>query len=108
MSNNEMNGMNGEVGVRLLTLEGCDYCNWLKSELDGQGISYTNIDARMFSDFSDEVEKKFKTESYPIVFIDLGSKVVIIVPETSLEESDTLRIFNSIPELTGMIKSYIK
>lgn len=101
-------GMNGEVGVRILTLSDCDYCIWLKNELDANEISYTNIDAEVFSDFSDEIEEKFKTESYPMVFIDLGSKIIVLVGETNLETSETLRTFDSIPELIGIIKSYIK
>lgn len=102
MSNNKR-----EVGVRLLTLRDCDYCTWLKSELDGCGIAYTNIDANEFIDFANEIEDKFKTEYYPIVFIDLGEQVVTIVAETKLEISETLRTFTTIPELVGMIKKYI-
>ena len=105
MSNN---GMNGEVGVRILTLSDCSYCKWLKSELDAAGISYVNIDADIFSDFADSLENKFGTEHYPMVFIDLGPKVIAILPETNLEISDTLRTFDTIPELIGIIKSYIK
>ena len=101
-------GMNGEVGVRIVTLSDCDYCMWLKSELDGCGINYTNIDAEMFNDFSDEIENRLKTEIYPMVFIDLGSNVIALVGETSLETNETLRTFNTIPELIGIIKSYIK
>lgn len=96
-----------EVGVRLLTLSDCDYCTWLKSELDGCGIAYTNIDVDQFSDFADQIEDKFKTESYPIVFIDLGTTVVTIIPETKLDTSDTLRTFDNIPELVNIIKEYI-
>jgi glutaredoxin len=97
-----------EVGaVRLLTLSDCDYCTWLKSELDGCEIAYTNIDANTFSDFADEIENKFKTDTYPIVFIDLGIKVVTIVSETELETSDTLRTFDTIPQLVSIIKQYI-
>ena len=96
-----------ELGVRLLTLSDCDYCNWLKSELDAEGISYDNIDANKFSDFADQVEQKFKTEAYPIVFIDIGVKIITIVPETELETSDTLLTFDTIPQLVGIIKKYI-
>jgi len=96
------------VKVRVLTLSDCDYCNWLKSELSNEGITYNNIDAEHFSDFSDKVEEKFNTKSYPIVFIDIQDKLITIVPETSLELTDTLRTFNTIPELIGIIKSYIK
>jgi len=99
-----------EVGgkVRVLTLSDCDYCSWLKSELNIEGIPYVNIDADMFNDFSVSVEKKFQTEYYPIVFIDIGDKVITILSETKLETSETLRTFNTIPELIGIIKSYIK
>lgn len=104
--NNE--GRNGEVGVRILTLSDCDYCIWLKNELDANEISYTNIDAEVFSDFSDEIENKLKTDTYPMVFIDLGPNVIALVGETDLETNETLRTFDSIPELIGIIKSYIK
>jgi glutaredoxin len=99
-----------EVGgkVRVLTLSDCDYCSWLKSELDIEGITYTNIDANTFSDFANMVEDKFQTKYYPIVFIDIGDKVITILSETKLETSETLRTFNTIPELVGIIKSYIK
>ena len=102
-----MSNENEKVGVRLLTLGDCDYYTWLKSELDGCGIAYTNIDADQFSDFADQIEDKFKTEVYPIVFIDLGDKVITIVPETKLDTSVTLRTFNTIPELVNIIKEYI-
>ena len=101
-------GMNGEVGVRIVTLSDCDYCKWLKSELDAAGISYVNIDADIFSDFADSIEDKLKTESYPMVFIDLGPNVIALVGETDLETNETLRTFDTIPELIGVIKSYIK
>ena len=102
------NEREGEIGVRLLTLDNCDYCKWLKSELDAEGITYTDIDANIFDDFSTQVENKFKTDSYPIVFIDLGPTIVTILAETSLDTSDTLRTFDTIPHLVGIIKSYIK
>jgi len=97
----------GEVGVRIMTLSWCDICQWLKSELDGCGIAYTNIDADQFSDFADKIEEKFKTEAYPIVFIEHNDKVITIVSETSLDTSDELLTFDSIPELVGIIKKYI-
>jgi glutaredoxin len=97
----------GEIRIRLLTLNWCDYCMWLKSELDEQGIAYDDIDADKFSDFADQIEQKFKTEDYPIVFIDLGDKVITIMPKTELETSDTLLTFDTIPQLVGIIKKYI-
>jgi glutaredoxin len=98
----------GRVRVRLLTLNECDYCSWLKSELDGEGIVYQNIDAEQFLSFAEEVEEKFKTTSYPIVFITSQDYTLTIVPETNLETSETLRTFDSIPELIGIIKNYLK
>jgi glutaredoxin len=94
--------------VRLLTLEWCDVCMWLKSELNAAGISYDEINAEIFNDFSDEIEDKFKTSSYPIVFLDLGDKVITIVPETDLDTTDTLRTFDTVPQLVSMIKQIIK
>jgi glutaredoxin len=105
MSNDEMKE---EIGIRIVTLEDCDYCKWLKDELDGCGINYTNIDAIEFNDFSNSIENRFKTKTYPIVFIDLGLKVIALVGETSLEMNETLRTFDTIPHLVGIIKSYIK
>jgi hypothetical protein len=104
---NENRNENEKVGIRLLTLSGCDYCDWLKSELDGCGITYDNIDADQFSDFADKIEDKFQTESYPIVFLETKDKVITIVPETKLETSDTLLTFNTIPQLVGIIKKHI-
>jgi glutaredoxin len=101
-------GMNGEVGVRIVTLSDCDYCIWLKNELDGCGINYTNIDVDMFKDFVDALMDKLKTDGLPLVIIDLGPKIISIVGGTELEESETLRTFESIPHLVGIIKSYIK
>ena len=101
-------GKKEEVGVRLLTLSDCDYCNWLKSELDEEGIIYTNINANEYDDFPTAIEQKFKTDTYPIVFIDLGLTVITIVGETSLETSNTIRTFDTIPQLVGIIKQYIK
>ena len=97
-----------EVGIKLLTLSWCDYCTWLKSELDAEGIAYDNIDAEKFPKFADEIEEKLKTDDYPIVFLDLGDKIITFVSETELETSDTLRTFDSIPELVGIIKKYLK
>ena len=101
-------GKKEEVGVRLLTLRDCDYCSWLKSELDEEGITYVDIDANEHDNFSTLIEKKFKTETYPITFIDLGSTVITIVGTTELETSDTLHTFTTIPHLVSIIKQYIK
>lgn len=111
ITNDEMkgnDGMNGGIGVRLLTLEWCDTCQWLKSELNAAGISYVDIDAEKHSDFSDEIEDKFKTYTYPIVFLDLGDKVITILPETDLAPTDTIRTFDTVPQLVGIIKQFIK
>lgn len=97
-----------EVEIRIMTLSWCDICTWLKSELDEIGITYTNIDAEQFSDFADKVEEKFKTEAYPIVFIEHGDKVTTIVSETSLDTSDELLTFDNVPHLVSIIKTYIK
>jgi glutaredoxin len=101
-------GMNGEVGVRVLTLSDCDYCIWLKSELDSCGIAYVDIDANKFDDFSDKVEQEYKTNRYPIVFIETKHDTIIILGETELATTDKLRTFDTIPELVSMIKKYIK
>lgn len=101
-------GMNGEVGVRVLTLSDCDYCMWLKSELDSCGIAYVDIDANKFDDFSDKVEQEYKTNRYPIVFIETKQDTIVILGETELATTDKLRTFDTIPELVSMIKKYIK
>lgn len=111
ITNDEMirnEGMNGEIGVRLLTLEWCDTCQWLKSELKTAGISYIDIDAEKFSDFTDKVEEKYKTSTYPIVLLDLGEKLIVFLSETDLDTTDEIRTFDTVPQLVGMIKSYIK
>jgi glutaredoxin len=101
-------GMNGEVGVRVLTLSDCDYCMWLKSELDSCGIAYVDIDANKFDDFSNKVEQEYKTNRYPIVFIETKQDTIVILGETELATTDKLRTFDTIPELVSMIKKYIK
>ena len=101
-------GMNGEVGVRVLTLSDCDYCIWLKSELDSCGIAYVDIDANKFDEFSTSVEKEYKTETYPIVFIETKQDTIVIVGETELETTDKLRTFDTIPHLVNTIKKYIQ
>jgi glutaredoxin len=101
-------GMNGEVGVRVLTLSDCDYCIWLKSELDSCGIAYVDIDANKFDDFSNKVEQEYKTNRYPIVFIETKQDTIIILGETELATTDKLHTFDTIPELVSMIKKYIK
>ena len=108
MSNESRENKERKVGIRLLTLNDCDYCVWLKSELDSCGITYTNIDVNQFSDFADAIEGRFMTKTYPIVFIDLGDDIVTVVGETELVTSDTLRTFDTIPHLVSIIKSYIK
>ena len=96
------------VRVNVLTLSDCDYCNLLKSELDKEGIAYNNIDAYQFPDFAQSIEDKFKTKYYPIVFIDHDNLITTLVSETDLETTNILRTFNTMPELIGIIKSYIK
>ena len=54
------------------------------------------------------IEDRLKTDTYPMVFIDLGPNVIAIVGKTSLETNETLRTFDTIPHLVGIIKSYIK
>jgi len=108
MNTKERRNGKREIGVRLLTLNDCDYCTWLKSELDAAGIFYTNIDGYKFTEFTDAIEEQYQTKTYPIVFIDLGDNEVVIVSEPSLETSKILRTFDTIPHLVGIIKSYIK
>lgn len=106
MSNEGRKEGKEEAGVKILTLSDCDYCKWLMSELNSCGISYVNIDAQQFSDYSDKIEEKFKTKRYPIVFIHSGDKIITIVSETSLDTSDILRKFDTIPQLVSIIKTY--
>ena len=97
-----------EVGIRLLTLSGCRYCEWLMNDLNNNNIPYVNIDAEEWSNISDKIEEEYKTSSYPIVLIEKQDKLIVIVSETDLETSETLRTFDTIPNLVGIIKSYIK
>lgn len=97
-----------EVGIRLLTLSGCRYCEWLMNDLNNNNIPYVNIDAEEWSNISDKIEEEYKTSSYPIVLIEKQDKLIVIVSETDLETSETLRTFDTIPHLVGIIKSYIK
>ena len=94
--------------VTLLTLSDCSYCLELKGELDSEGISYEEIDAYKFPGIADDTEEKFQTEYYPIVFIDTGDDIVVLVSETKLQPTSNLRVYNSTYHLVKIIKSYIK
>ena len=96
--------MDEKVGVRIMTLEWCDTCTWLKSELDAAGIFYYDIDAEANTEFADSIEDKFKTNKYPIVFLTLPDRVITILSETDLETSPLIRIFDSVPQLVSTIK----
>lgn len=93
--------------IRILTLEYCDACMWLKSELEREKIEYVNIDANSNIDFANDIEKKFQTEFYPIIFMEGETDVITILPATKLEPSPTLLTFQTIPEAINLIKSNI-
>lgn len=93
--------------IRILTLEYCDACNWLKSELGSEKIEYVNIDAEQNSEFADSIEEKFKTKHYPIIFLESDKNVITILPETELEPSPTLITFTTIPQAINLIKKHI-
>jgi len=93
--------------IRILTLEYCDACNWLKSELKNEKIEFVNIDADQNSDLANSVEEKFKTEHYPIIFLESDKDIITILPETKLEPSPILHTFTTIPQAIELIKKYI-
>lgn len=80
---------------------------WLKSELSREKIEYVNIDADENSSFADDIEKKFKTKHYPIIFIERNADVITILPETKLETSPILLTFQTIPQAIQLIKQHI-
>ena len=43
-----------------------------------------------------------------MAFVEVGGEVITIVSETELESSKTLRIYDTIPNLVEIIKTYIK
>lgn len=94
--------------IRILTLEYCDACNWLKSELRNKKIEFVNIDAEQNSEFANDIEKNFKTEHYPIIFLEGEKDVITILPETKLDTSSILHTFITIPEAIELIKKHIK
>jgi glutaredoxin len=93
--------------IRVLTLSYCDMCNWLKREIESEGLKFTNIDAEQHDSFAEDIEKRFKTESYPIIFLEGKQDVITILSETDLEPSPVLHTFETIPQAIGLIKKYI-
>lgn len=106
MSTEEMRGGKEEMRVKILTIEGCDYCTWLKSELDAEHIPYIDINANKEYKLADKMEMTYKTDRYPMVIVPYKGTNIIILSETSLATSDTLRTFDTIPHLVGIIKQY--
>jgi|688.fasta_scaffold674499_2 glutaredoxin len=93
--------------IRILTLNYCDACNWLKRELESEGLKFTNIDVEQHDQFASEIEKMFKTEHYPIIFLDGETDVITILSETNLEPSPSLYIFDTIPQAIDLIRKLL-
>jgi glutaredoxin len=93
--------------IRILTLSYCDVCKWLKSELSKEGLEYKEIDVEMFDSFASDIEKKFKTEHYPIIFLENDQNIITILPATELEPSPILHTFDTIPQAIQLIKQHI-
>ena len=100
----------GDKKVIIYTLTNCIYCNWLKGYLNREYIEYeeVKIDNGWNDMNGDQLEKIYKTETYPIVHILQGQKVIkAFISKTDLEEQENIRIYTEINELTKMIKNEI-
>lgn len=93
--------------IEMFTLQGCEYCEMLKSGLNVNGISYTDHDITNNPFLGDKLEEVYKCESYPMVVLK-GDQRIVWLPESSLLPSSNIKIYNSIPGLIQNIKSTIK
>ena len=58
--------------VTVLRLGGCKYCEELVDELGRRGINYKSIDANENGALADKVEALIKTDTYPIVILEIS------------------------------------
>ena len=75
--------------------------------MSNEGLEYKEIDVEMFDSFASDIEKKFKTEHYPIIFLENDQNVITILPATELEPSPILHIFDNVPQAIQLIKKHI-
>ena len=92
--------------LQIYTLEGCSRCSALVKELNGQGISYNNIDADLNAELADKVERLLSTTIYPIIHIKKLTKSIYLTGEDCQHTafSDTVLTYDTIPHAVILIK----
>ena len=95
------------MNIRVLTLSWCEKCKELKDRMKSEGIRYEEMDAGINGKYADDVEDKFLVRMYPIIFINLEDRDVVLVKETRLETGENLRTFDTVDDAIEIIKQYI-
>lgn len=90
--------------IKILTLSWCEKCEMLKKQLSIERIKYENVDAEINGKFADSIEDKYMTESYPIILLEDGTKVTVLLNETRLENAKDVIIFDTVEEAIELIK----
>lgn len=100
-------GKKGVGKITLYTLPHCTYCNALKNSLKYLLIPYQDINVDENESVGDFIEKKLKTESYPIIHLrKRPGENIYILSETNLEKLIDIRIFNTIEEALEILLQY--
>ena len=98
----------GDNIIFLYTLQNCIYCNEFKGRLKKLEIPYKEIiidDGSIYNSLlGDNLEKKYKTENYPIIEIKNKYLKKAFITKTDLEEQNNIYIFDDIEQLIEQIK----
>jgi glutaredoxin len=93
--------------METFTLDGCEYCNELKSGLLKMGIPYNDNNVTYNDLLGNKLEETYKCESYPMILLKEPFNKIWL-PESSLLPSPNIEIFNSIPKLLQQINQIYK
>lgn len=86
------------------TLEGCRYCDQLKSGLRKEGIGYTDENITRNQILGDEIEERFGCENYPMVELKYPQHLVWI-PQVTFVHSPQVKMYTTIEYLINQIKN---
>jgi thioredoxin-related protein len=99
----------GDTILILYTLQNCIYCNWLKGKLNEENIQFREYiidDGDMYNNLmGDSLERRYKTESYPIIeIVDQFKNKISFISKTDLASTEKIIIFETIDELINKLK----
>lgn len=93
----------------IYTLNNCIYCNYLKGGLNDLGINYREYIIDNGNEYDNllgnSLERRYKTENYPIIeIVNQFKKKISFISKTDLEEQEGIIIFDDIEQLIKQIK----